>query len=91
MRIALGARPRDILVQIAGGAMRLTLVALVLGIAGAAVFARLLAALLYRVTPGDPGTYVGVSLGLLVVAVVSALIPSARAARVDPMLALRGV
>ncbi len=91
VRIALGARPRDILVQIAGGAMRLTLVALVLGIAGAAVFARLLAALLYRVTPGDPGTYVGVSLGLLVVAVVSALIPSARAARVDPMLALRGV
>jgi putative ABC transport system permease protein len=89
VRIALGARPRDILMQVAGGAMRLTLIALVFGIAGAAVFARLLVALLYRVRPSDPSTYAVVSLGLLVVAVSSALIPSVRAARVDPMLALR--
>ncbi len=90
VRVALGAQPRDILVHVAGGAVRLTLIALAIGIPGAAIFARLLVALLYRVTPGDPGTYAGVSVGLLFVALVAALIPSARAARVDPMLALRG-
>lgn len=89
VRVALGARPRDILAHVVWGAVRLTLIALVVGLLGAAVFARLLVALLYRVTASDPGTYIAVSAGLLAVALIAALIPSVRAARVDPMLALR--
>jgi len=90
VRVALGARPRDILTHVVWGAVRLTIVALVVGLLGAALFARLLVALLYRVTAGDPGTYIAVSAGLLTVALIAALIPSIRAARVDPMVALRG-
>lgn len=89
VRVALGARPRDILGHVVWGALRLTIVAVVFGLIGAALFARLLVALLYRVTPGDPGTYVAASASLLGVALVAALIPSIRAARVDPMVALR--
>jgi len=90
VRVALGARPHDILVQVAWGAVRLTIVALVFGLVGAALFARLLVALLYGVSASDPGTFFMVSAGLLGVAVLAALIPSIRAARVDPMVALRG-
>ncbi|HEY2849400.1 MAG TPA: ABC transporter permease, partial [Gemmatimonadaceae bacterium] len=89
VRIALGARPADILTQIGAGAVRLTMIGIAFGVVGAAVFARLLTALLYRVTAGDPVTFVGVSLALLAIALTAALIPSWRAARVDPAIALR--
>jgi len=61
----------------------------VFGIVGAAVFARLLTSMLYRVSPGNPWTYVEVSIGLLIVALTAAWVPSLRAARVDPTVALR--
>jgi putative ABC transport system permease protein len=89
VRIALGARPRDILAHVGAGALRLTMIGIVFGIAGAALFARLLVAMLYGVSASDPRTYVGVSLGLLVVALTAAWVPSWRAARVDPTVALR--
>jgi predicted permease len=89
VRIALGARPRDILTHVGVGALRLTMIGVALGVVGAALFARLLVAMLYGVTPSDPRTYVGVSLGLLAVALVAAWVPSWRAARVDPTVALR--
>jgi putative ABC transport system permease protein len=53
------------------------------------VFARLLTAMLYGVSASDPRTYVGVSLGWVVVALTAAVVPSWRAARVDPTVALR--
>ncbi|HZI42891.1 MAG TPA: FtsX-like permease family protein, partial [Gemmatimonadaceae bacterium] len=89
VRIALGARPADILRQIGGGAVKLTLIGIVFGVVGGALFARLLAVLLYRVTASDPATFVGVSVALLGIALTAALIPSWRAARLDPTIALR--
>ena len=89
VRIALGARPADILSQIGGGAVKLTMIGIVFGVVGGSLFARLLAVMLYRVTASDPATFVGVSLALLAIALTAALIPSWRAARVDPTIALR--
>ncbi|HEX8944525.1 MAG TPA: FtsX-like permease family protein, partial [Gemmatimonadaceae bacterium] len=89
VRMALGARPRDILAQVGGGAVGLTALGVVLGVIGAAAFARLLGALLYGVTATDPSTFIGVSAGLLVVALAAALVPSWRASNVDPTVALR--
>jgi putative ABC transport system permease protein len=59
------------------------------GVVGAAVFARLLVSMLYGVSPGDPWTYAGVSIALMFVALFAAWVPSWRAARVDPRVALR--
>ena len=89
VRIALGAGVRDILAHVGGGALRLTAMGMAFGVIGAALFARLLTSMLYRVSPSDPGTYVVVSLALLVVALTAAWVPSWRAARVDPTVALR--
>jgi predicted permease len=89
VRIALGARPRDILTHVGAGALRLTMIGIAFGVVGAALFARLLVVMLYGVSPSDPRTYVGVSLGLLAVALLAAWVPSWRAARVDPTVALR--
>jgi len=89
VRIALGARPIDILAQVGAGAVKLTMVGIAFGVAGGTLFTRLLTVVLYRVTAGDPATFVGVSLGLLAIALMAALIPSWRAARVDPTIALR--
>jgi ABC-type lipoprotein release transport system permease subunit len=56
---------------------------------GSAMFARLLTSMLYRVSPSDPRTYAVVSIGLLIVALTAAWVPSWRAVRVDPTVALR--
>ena len=90
VRMALGARPLDILAQVAGRAVRLTALAVVIGVVGAALFSRLLGVMLYRVTAGDPLTFVSDSAALLIVALAAAIVPSWRAARVDPTIALRG-
>jgi predicted permease len=89
VRIALGARPADILRQIGAGAVKLTIVGIAFGVVGGLLFSRLLSVMLYRVTPSDSATFVGVSLALLAIALTAALIPSWRAARVDPTIALR--
>ena len=89
VRIALGARPADILKQIGGGAVKLTMVGIAFGVVGGLLFTRLLTVMLYRVTASDSSTFVGVSVALLVIALTAALIPSWRAARLDPTIALR--
>jgi ABC-type antimicrobial peptide transport system permease subunit len=89
VRMALGARPLDILSQIGGGALELTALGVLFGVAGAAAFARLLTSMLYGVTASDPATFAIVALGLLGVSLIAALVPSWRAARVDPTVALR--
>lgn len=89
VRIALGARPADILMQIGAGAVKLAMIGIAFGAVGGALFARLLVAILYRVTASDPATFVGVSLALLAIALTAALMPSWRAARLDPTIALR--
>lgn len=89
VRIALGARPRVILAHIGGGAVKLAAIGIVLGVIGGSLFARLLGVMLYRVTASDPATFVSVSFALLAIALIAALVPSWRAARVDPAVALR--
>jgi hypothetical protein len=89
VRMAMGARPVDVLRLIARQAGDPVLAGLVAGLLGAAALSRYLGSLLYGVRPGDPATFAVVAAALLLVAIVAALFPARRAARVDPMVALR--
>ena len=90
VRIALGARPRQVEGFVVKGALRLAAAGLAFGVLGAALSARVLGSLLYGVAPLDPGSYAAAVLLLAVVACLAAWIPARRAARVDPTVALRG-
>jgi putative ABC transport system permease protein len=89
IRMALGARRTDVLWAVLGHGLRLTLVGVVIGLAGAYGLTRLLASLLYRVPPTDLPTFAGVSLVLVAIALLASYLPARRAARIDPMAALR--
>jgi putative ABC transport system permease protein len=89
IRMALGARRIDVLRSVVGQGFKLTLVGTVLGLAGAWALTRLIASLLYAVSPTDPLTFVCVALLLGGVALLACYLPARRAARIDPMVALR--
>jgi len=89
IRIALGATPRGVVRQVVGGGMRPALVGAAVGLAGAFLLTRLMAGLLYGVAATDAVTYVGVTLLLLAVALLAGALPARRAARTDPVTALR--
>jgi putative ABC transport system permease protein len=89
IRIALGAEPHGIQRLVVVQSLRMVVIGLGLGLAGAVVATGILRSLLYEVKPRDPMTFAGVSLLLVVVALAAAFIPARRAARVDPVLALR--
>jgi predicted permease len=89
IRLALGARPLNILRLIAGQGLKLTLIGLALGLAGAFTLTRLMSPLLYGVSAVDPSTFILVSLLLLCVALLACWLPARRATRVDPLIALR--
>jgi ABC-type antimicrobial peptide transport system permease subunit len=89
VRIALGAQRAVVLAFVVRRAMKLVLWGALLGTAGAVVLTRTLANRLYEVSPTDPLTYVVVPLLLTAVAVAAAWGPARRAAKVDPIVALR--
>ena len=89
VRIALGARSADVLGMVVGQGVRAAAVGDVAGALGAVALGRGIAALLYGVTPTDPLVFGTVALLLLAVAAAAAFVPAVRAARVDPMEALR--
>ncbi len=89
IRMALGARPGNVVRMVIRQGVWLAAIGLGAGLAGAWWLTRLLAGLLFGVTASDPVTFAGVSVLLMMVAVVASLIPAWRAARVDPLAALR--
>jgi len=89
IRMALGAQPSGILRIIIGQSALLTVVALVIGAAGAFALTRFLSTLLFGVSGHDPATFVGVAALMAAVAFCATTIPAWRAARTDPALALR--
>jgi predicted permease len=89
IRVALGARRRELVRLFVAHGFVLALVGVVCGLAGAIALTRVLVPLLFNVNPLDPLTYAAVSLGLLVAAIVATYIPTVRAMEVDPIDVLR--
>jgi ABC-type antimicrobial peptide transport system permease subunit len=89
VRIALGARPSNILGWVMRYGLRLALVGLAIGVVGSAITSRYARSMLFGVEPLDPLTYVGTISVLLIVALGAALLPAWRATRVDPVESLR--
>jgi putative ABC transport system permease protein len=89
IRIALGAQSRHIFGLIVGQGLKLALVGIAIGLAGAFILTRVIASLLYGVSATDPLTFIGIALLLGVVALISSFLPARRATRVDPIVTLR--
>ena len=89
VRLALGAQTADVRGMILAQTIKLTVLGVAIGLAGAFVVARFLTSLLFGVGTHDPVTFFGVALLLILVAVVAAYVPARRAMRVDPIVALR--
>jgi predicted permease len=90
IRLALGASRHDISAMFVRRGVILAVTGVACGLAGAVVLARLMASLLFGTSPLDPIVYVLVSVGLASIAAVAAYVPARHAARVDPVLTLRG-
>jgi putative ABC transport system permease protein len=89
IRMALGARQAEVVGMVLRQGLALAGLGLLLGLAGALALTRLMRTLLYQVQAGDPLTFVGVSFLLAAVALLACYIPARRAARIDPLTALR--
>ncbi len=89
IRMALGAGQADVLRAVVGQGLKLTVLGVAVGLAGALVLTRLISSFLYGVTRTDPVTFACVSLILAGAALLASYLPARRAARVDPMTALR--
>ena len=89
LRLALGARPVDMMWMIARENLTLAAIGAAVGIAGAGLGLRLLQDLLFDLSPTDTLNLAGAALALIVVSLVAAVVPARRAAAVDPLIALR--
>lgn len=89
VRMALGARPADLRWLVLHGSLAVVGTGLFLGIAGALILTRFMQSLLFETTPNDPVVYGAVAAVLLLAAVLASWLPARRAAKVDPVIALR--
>lgn len=89
IRIALGARPANVLRLIIAQGLTLSIVGISIGVAGALAVTRLLSSLLYGISPTDPETLIIVGVVLVAASLLASYVPARRAMRVDPMVALR--
>ena len=89
VRVALGAERRQVMALVLRETLMLTAIGMTIGLAGAAAVTRYLEALLFGLTPLDPATFVAVSGLFVVLAAVAAYVPTRRALRIDPVVALR--
>ena len=89
IRLALGARLSDVLRMIVIEGMKPTILGVTIGAVGALALARVMSSLVYGVKPTDPITFLAVTVLLAVVALFATIVPAYRAAKVDPMVALR--
>ena len=89
IRMALGANTSDVLKLVVRDGLKLILIGIGIGLAGALLLTRLMTTLLFGVTATDTFTYATVALGLIAVALIACCIPARRATKVDPLVALR--
>jgi putative ABC transport system permease protein len=89
IRMALGAQRKDVLAMVLRRGAMLALIGSVLGLATAWAASRMVASLLYGISPRDPVTFLTVTLLLVLAALAACYLPARRAAKVDPMVALR--
>ncbi len=89
IRMALGATSADVLRSVVGQGLKLALMGVAIGLAGAVALARVVASLIFGISATDPLTFAGVCVLVAGVALLAGYLPARRAARVDPMVALR--
>jgi predicted permease len=89
IRMALGARSRDVMKLVIGQVLKLVVIGAVIGLLASLALTRLMTSLLFGVSASDPLTFIMIPLMLTVVALVACWIPARRATRVDPLVALR--
>lgn len=89
IRIALGAQSSDVLKLILGHGIKLVMIGILIGVAGAIILTRFISSLLFGISSIDPVTFVLTIIVLLIVAFLACYIPARKAMRVDPMIALR--
>jgi ABC-type antimicrobial peptide transport system permease subunit len=89
IRVAIGARPADLLSMVVGQGMRLAAIGVGAGLVVALAVTRLASSLLYGISATDPLTFVGIALLLAGIALAASYIPARRAMKVDPIVALR--
>jgi len=89
IRMSLGATRGHVLRKILFDGMRLAVVGFAAGMAGAVAASRVMASLLHEVQPGDPWIFLGTASLLAAVALIACYLPARRAARLDPLTALR--